>query len=188
MYRISITLRWSQTVLLTASLASCVSFDPAEHRPYTEVGAGEIVGRITVDWHDKVYGYSTSVVKLTPATEFAERWYEKRFLEGDDPSQESLQLEPYVRETDTDSEHRFSFTNIPDGDWIVTGYVTIRVKNCGITTCRTLESWAASGAQVTVNSRDPTIGEIISRKVRVQKSVSIQGGDRVDVLISNRTR
>jgi hypothetical protein len=98
-------------------------FREAELARYKGRGASTIQGKaFLTEWDGHVIAGEGYIVQLTPATAYTrERFALAR--DGEDLPVDPA-LEPYVREAVTNSLGRFSFKNLPQGEYLLVAWIT----------------------------------------------------------------
>jgi hypothetical protein len=116
-----------------ASLTHHVPFTEADYLPYLEAGTGVITGEALVMLKGgEVRKGAEDMVFLIPATPYTKEWFSQRvvgekIIEGGDPR--ALRA---TRSTTTDRLGRFTFTNLPPGDYFLTCEITWDVPSINV--------------------------------------------------------
>lgn len=98
-----------------------VPFNEADYAPYAGTGTAAITGTAAVTLKDgKTIAASSEFVFLIPGAAYSREWFEHEILaghriEGIDPR--SLRV---TRSATTDDKGRFTFSNVPPGDYYLT--------------------------------------------------------------------
>ena len=127
------------------------SFNEADYAPYAIDGTAVIKGEAVATLKDgKTIKAVGELVYLIPATAYSREWFEHAILaghriEGIDPR--SLRV---TRTTSTDMEGRFTFINVPQGDYYLTCTVTWTVPSFTVRTMEIKRAGASTLVHATV--------------------------------------
>ena len=128
-----------------------VPFDEADYAPYAGAGTAVITGTAVVTLKDgKTIAASNEFVFLIPGTAYSREWFENEILadhriEGVDPR--SLRA---TRSVTTDTEGRFTFSNVPPGDYYLTCSVAWENPSFNIRRLKVNKGLASTLAYATV--------------------------------------
>jgi hypothetical protein len=97
-----------------------IPFDLAEYASLPSQGKASVTGQAYIKAADGSIRYpSHEMARLNPVTSYSRQWYEVNYLKRKNISLADPRYLEYVYKADFDSEGRFSFSNIPAGQYYV---------------------------------------------------------------------
>ena len=123
-------------VLLVAGLVGCAAVPPKppvarmpfpekEYQALPASGSSTVRGQAFLKTRSGAVKLAAgNDVLLNPVTSYSTEWYEKNYLAGQPLEQPDPRLWNYVRKQVADGGGRFTFSNVPPGDYYVTTEVT----------------------------------------------------------------
>jgi hypothetical protein len=119
---------------IVAVLAACATTSPPQSRmPFPEseyqalakTGTGIVRGRAFEEAEGGVIKTAAgNEVILNPVTSYSMEWYEKAYLPGRAMVEADPRLSKYIMTQIVDADGRFTFKNVPPGDYFVTTKIT----------------------------------------------------------------
>jgi len=110
------------TACATASSSqSRMPFPESEYQALAKTGTGIVKGRAFVETEGGVIKTAAgNEVILNPVTSYSMEWYEKAYLPGKAMAEADPRLSKYIMAQIVDADGRFTFKNVPPGDYFVT--------------------------------------------------------------------
>lgn len=127
----------SALLVLVAALAGCaaVPTKPVQRVPFSQdeyadvphasdIGKAEVRGQAFLKTRGgDVKKGAGERVTLNPVTSYSEQWYAVSYVGGQPLEPPDNRVWNYVRETQADGDGRFTFTNVPAGDYFIVSQV-----------------------------------------------------------------
>jgi hypothetical protein len=121
------------------------SFDESEYAPYSQKGTAVIEGQAFMRTAGGDVKYAAgSIVAMNPVTTYSREWWDTAVVKGQNMAEADSRANDYHWSTTADGEGRFSFENLPAGEYYIACGVSWKVSSY-----RT--SGGAIGAQVKVS-------------------------------------
>ncbi len=138
--------------------AERIAFPEQEYASMPETGTATVRGQAFLKTRGgDVKTAAGEEVLLNPVTNYSRQWYDVSYLGGRAPTEPDPRYARYIRKTVADGEGRFTFSNVPAGQY----YVVARVV------------WEA-----------PTGYGVAAQGGYVAKEISIEDGKTVDVIVT----
>ena len=119
-------------LLLTGCVATVnrIPFPENEYAALSKNGRSSVTGQAFLKTRAGDVKYAAgNEVWLNPATSYSDQWYTESYLGGKRPNPQNAdtRLDKYLYTTQADGEGRFTFKNIPSGDYYCTTIITWQV-------------------------------------------------------------
>lgn len=112
-------------VLVTACarqpiLIERIPFDIAEFSSLEKAGDATVTGQAFITAGDgKIYYATKAQARLNPKTTYSKQWYDVHYMERKNIADADPRYLEYVHKVDIKEEGRFTFNNIPAGDYYI---------------------------------------------------------------------
>lgn len=101
-----------------------IPFPEAEYKKLASTGTAIVKGQAFLKTRGgDVKTAAGNEVILNPVTSYSNQWYEVGYLQGKPMTEYDPRLNLYVRKQVADGDGRFTFKNVPAGDYYVTALV-----------------------------------------------------------------
>ena len=128
------------SVIVSAYLSGCVTMPPpryivqrikfpeVEYTALKNSGNSKVFGQVFAKTRggDVKIGAGNEVY-LTPITSYSNQWYKESYLQGNQMTEGDIRQQQYIRKTISDGNGKFTFNNIPEGEYFVISHVTWEV-------------------------------------------------------------
>ncbi len=107
-------------------------FPEKEYQALPKTGTGVVKGRAFVETEGGVIKTAAgNEVILNPVTSYSMEWYEKAYLPGRPMVPADPRLSKYIMTQIVDADGRFTFKNVPSGEYFVTTKIEWTAKTGG---------------------------------------------------------
>lgn len=139
---------------------SRMPFPEAEYAALNKVGTATVRGQAFLKTRGgDVKTAAGNPVYLNPVTSYSNEWYSRSYLTGQRMEPPDPRLTPYMPNQTADGSGRFTFSNVPAGEYYVTSLVT----------------WeAATGYKFSMETQ----GGIVTKKI------TVKDGETVEVIVT----
>lgn len=99
---------------------SRMPFPENEYKSLAKSGTAIIKGRAFLKTSNDIKVAPEKEIILNPVTSYSNEWYEKRYIHGEPLVNPDPRIYNYLIKTITDESGRFTFMNVPAGEYYVT--------------------------------------------------------------------